>query len=463
MSEDGESGGDDCPCGDTSPDGDADPDGDANTNSEANADLYPNRDRDGPPVSRRGFVAGSAALGAAATAGCSSDDADGGGSGGGGGGETTQDETETPTPEQRDTVVVFNTGDMTVSVVDVAADEVLETTHVGLTSSFPSNQYTRTLVDSAADSLWANVGRGVRALNPVTLTERARVETGSGANWQELTPDGSSVVVSAREPAHTQYKVDADPDSETFGEVLDEIDRTDEGGRGDNDGPGPCDITIHPDGRYAFVPDLYGDTLTVLDIEEFAIETQVDVAPVDGSAPQPWMGTVDPQGERMLVEHRAGVETVWDVSDPTEPTEIARLGSEDGLGDGPLTSEISADGSTGYVLTRGSEDVTVVDMEDLSVTRRIDLGGSAFTATWDSEHRKLYVPVQSANVVRVIDDATGEVTATLDVGERPYGATACRIVPDPVPPGTAAAAASKLGLDGDTTYCIGDCACGHEL
>jgi len=271
------------------------------------------------------------------------------------------------------------------------------------------------------------------------------------------------VVVSAREPAHTQYKIDADPDSETFGEVLGEIDRTDEGGRGDNDGPGPCDITVHPDGRYAFVPDLYGDTLTILDIDEFAIETQVDVAPVDGSAPQPWMGTVDPQGERLLVEHRAGVETVWDVSDPTAPAEIARFGREDGLGDGPLTSEISADGSTGYVLTRGSEDATVLDLEALSVTGRIDLGGSAFTGTWDPDHRKLYVPVQSANVVKVIDDAAGEVTATLDVGDSPYGATATRVVPHPESPSTAAAAASKLGLDGDTSYCLGDCACGHEL
>ena len=425
--------------------------------SEESSDLYPNRDEDGRPVSRRGFVAGSAVLGAAATAGCSSD----GGSDGSGDGAGT--ERETATPERRDAVLVFNTGDMTVSVVDVATDDVLETTHVGLTSSFPSNQYARALVDSRADSLWANVGRGVRALDPLTLAERARIDTGSGANWQELTPDGSAVVVSAREPAHTQFEIDADPDSGTFGEVLGEIDRTDEGGRGDNDGPGPCDVTIHPDGRYAFVPDLYGDTLTVLDIDEFAIETQVDVAPVDESAPQPWMATVDPQGDRMLVEHRTGVETVWDVSDPTAPTEIARFGTEDGLGEGPLTSEISADGSTGYVFTRGSDDATVLDLEALSVTGRIDLGGSAFTGTWDPDHRKLYVPVQSANVVRVIDHEASEVTATLDVGDSPYGATATRVVPDPEPAGTAAAAASKLGLDGDTAYCLGDCACGHEL
>jgi DNA-binding beta-propeller fold protein YncE len=361
-------------------------------------------------------------------------------------------------------VLVFNTGDRTVSLVDAERVEVVETTSIGVTSSFPSNQYARTLVDAATDSVWANVGRGVRALGAYRLAERARVETGSGANWQELTPDGESVVVSAREPAHTQYRIDADPESETFGEITGEIDRTDEGGRGDNEGPGPCDVTVHPDGRYAFVPDLYGDTLTVLDIREFEIATQVDVAPIDGSAPQPWMGAVDPQGERLLVEHRSGIETVWDVSDPTDPGELARFTGEDGLGAGPLTSEISADGSTGYVFTRGSEDVTVIDLDALEVAGRIDLGGASFTGTWDPAHENLYVPVRGENLVRVIDDAAGEVTATLAVGARPYGATATRIRPDPRSPGTATTAASKLGLDDDgTTYCIGECACGHEL
>ena len=418
------------------------------------SDLYPNRDRDGPPVSRRGVVAGSAALGAAATAGCSGD-----------AGTGTETAEPTATPERRDTVLVFNTGDRTVSVVDATSVEVVETTQLGVTSSFPSNQYARTLVDSASDSVWANVGRGVRALGAYRLEERARVETGSGANWQELTPDGASVVVSAREPAHTQYRVDADPTSETFGEVTGEIDRTDEGGRGDNDGPGPCDITVYPDGRYAFVPDLYGDTLTVLDIEAFEIASQVDVAPLDGErAPQPWMGTVDPQGGQLLVEHRSGVETVWDVSEPTSPEEVARVTDADGLGSGPLTSEISADGSTGYVFTRGSEDVTVIDLDALEVAGRIDLGGAAFSGTWDPAHENLYVPVRGENLVRVIDHAAGEVTETLEVGARPYGATATRVVPDPQTPGTATAAASRLGFDEDgTTYCIGECACGHEL
>ncbi|MFC7194583.1 hypothetical protein ACFQL4_07835 [Halosimplex aquaticum] len=42
-------------------------------------------------------------------------------------------------------------------------------------------------------------------------------------------------------------------------------------------------MTIHPDGEFAFVPDLFGDTLTVLDVENFEIATQTDVPAADGA------------------------------------------------------------------------------------------------------------------------------------------------------------------------------------
>lgn len=407
--------------------------------------LFPNRGGSDPPVSRRRLLAGSAAVGAAATAGCRGDDAAG---------------TASPGLVEAPTVLVFNTGDRTVSVIDADDVEVVETTPVGLTSSFPSNQYAPDVVDSDAGSFWVNVDRGVRALAAADLTERTHVETGSGFNWQELTPDGSTLVVSAREPAHAQFRVDADPESDDFGRVVDELDRADEGGRGDNEGPGPCDVTIHPEEPYAYVPDLYGGTVTVLDLASFEIARQVEVEPVDSSTP--WMATVAPGGERMLVEHRSGTETVWDLSDPAAPAEVARLTAADGLGEGPLTSEIAADGVTGFVFTPGSEAVSVVDLAAGDVVDRIDLGGRAFAGTWDPDRERLYVPVQTANEVQVIDPDSLAVTATLDAGASPYGATAARVRPDPEP-ATAEAALGALGLlPTGTTYCIGNCACGHD-
>jgi YVTN family beta-propeller protein len=420
--------------------------------------LYPNRGQsDGPNVSRRLLLAGSTAASASALAGCVGDDRDGATT-------TTGDVTAEPT------VFVFNTGDRTVSLVDVERDEVVATASLGITSSFPSNQYTPGLTDSGGDPLWLNVGRGVRAIEAGTLREVAAVETGSGANWQELTPDGGSLVVSAREPAHTIYRIDGDPGSDSFGDVTGEIDRTDEGGRGDNDGPGPCDVTIHPDGAYAYVPDLYGDTLTVLDVDAFEIETQIDTQPVtDAAAAAPWMGTASPDGETLLVEHDEGADgtqSVWDISDPAAPQLRGRLTSDDGLGRRPLTSEIGPDSERGYVFTPGSNAITVVDLAEVRVVEQLDLGGSAFVGTWDPGHEKLYVPVRSADEVAVVDAATSEITTRVAVGASPYGATAASVRPTDPGDVEAASARQRLGrtLSGEgTTYCIGECACGHEI
>jgi len=420
--------------------------------------LYPNageRSSSRPNLSRRTLLAGSAAVGTAVAAGCLE------------GGTESGPDVEAP-PEavvERPTMYVFNTGDGTVSLIDVETNTEVERRAIGLTASFPSNQFSPELTTAPEDPLWLNVDDGVRAVSAGPLEQQAAVETGSGANWQEQTPDGGHVVVSAREPAHRQFRIDADRDSETFGEVTGEIDRRPEGGRGDNDGPGPCDVTIHPDGEYAYVPDLFGDTLTVVEIEAFEITAQIDVERRNGVAPEPWMGTAAPDGDRMLVEHNDGTtgsESIWDVSDPAEPVELDRLTTDEGLGGGPLTSEIGPDSETGYVFTPETNDVSVVDIEAGRVDRRIDLGGSAFVGSWDPDRTTLYVPVQTTGEVAVIDNENRTIVDTIPVGPQPYGVTAAKVRIE-----TGGESPSEriehLTDEYETTYCIGDCACGHEL
>jgi YVTN family beta-propeller protein len=421
------------------------------------ADIYPNgdghtRERS---LSRRVVLAGSAAAGVTATAGCL-------------GGETDEGGGDGTAFVSGSTVFVSNTGDGSVTIIDAESQSVVETRPLGLSTSFPSNQYTPDLTTASADPLWLNVGEGVRALAAGTLTEQARFETGSGANWLEQTPDGEHLVVSAREPAHVQYRLDADPDSETFGEVTGELDRAPEGGRGDNEGPGPCDVTIHPDGEYAYVPDLFGDTLTVLDVGGFEIETQVDVEGVGDAPPKPWMGTASRDGRTLLVEHNEGAvgsESIWDVSDPAAPVERARLTPEDGLGEGALTSEIGPESAFGYVFTPDTDDVTVIDLDAGEVDTRLDLGGSAFVGTWDPAHEFLYVPVRTENEVAVIDAEAREITTRLDTGPEPYGITAAQLRPAEGEGAGDSLSARRSALTGsyETTYCVGECACGHEL
>lgn len=393
------------------------------------------------------MLAGSATVGVAMTAGCTDD----------GSGDTAT---------RRSTVFVFNTGDGTVSLIDPETDDLLGTRPIGLSSSFPSNQYAPRLTNRPTDSLWLNVGRGVRGVSAGSFERTASIETGSGANWLEQTPDGAHVIVSAREPTHGQFRIDADPASDTFGAVTGTIDRTSEGGTGQRDGPGPCDVTIHPDGTWAYFPDLFGDTLTVVTVEPFEIVAQVDVRPVGTGPSRPWMGTVSLDGRTLLVEHdegESGTESVWDISDPTAPRETARLTAEDGLGRRPLTSEIGPDSELGYVFTPGSNDVTVVDLAAGTVATRLDLGGSAFTGTWNPARTKLYVPVETNDEVAVVDHERTEIVDRIAVGASPYGATSARTRPQPASKTSARAAMARLGIRSETTYCIGNCACGHQL
>ena len=55
----------------------------------------------------------------------------------------------------------------------------------------------------------------------------------------------------------------------------------------------------------------------------------------------------------------------------------------------------------------------------------------------------------------VLEHASGEVKTRLDVGAEPYGANTAL---------SAALARLTVGTrEFDTTYCIGNCACGHTL
>ncbi|MFC7194584.1 YncE family protein [Halosimplex aquaticum] len=142
------------------------------------------------------------------------------------------------------------------------------------------------------------------------------------------------------------------------------------------------------------------------------------------------MGTVAPSGDRLLVEHQTGTESVWDTSDPANPDLLAQLTPDDGLGEGALTSEIGPDSRVGYVFTPGTNDVSVVDIEHREVADRIDLGGAAFVGTWGPGHEKLYVPVQTNDEVAVLDHESREIVARIPVGSAPYGATAARVRPE---------------------------------
>lgn len=327
--------------------------------------------------------------------------------------------------------------------------------------------------------LWLNVDGGVRGLDQHTLEEVAVVETGYGPNYPNLTPDEQHLLIASGgtttidpEPdddeTHALFRIDASRDSETFGEITGEV---------ETGYTGPCDMTLGPDGEYGFVAEIANETLAIVSVDPFEIVTRVDVGePAGDGQVLPFMCTVSFDGSRLLVENgegelgsdpdipREGSESVWDVTDPESPDELERITRDNGLPAAPVTSEISTDTEAAYLFTPDSESVTVIDIEQGGVDRELDVGGRSIGGAWGPHREKLYVPVQTANHVAVIDHAEREVVTTIDVGESPTGVVGGMVRPETDATSRLLGSISRLGIDvGDQemTFCPEDnCYCG---
>ncbi|OYR87571.1 hypothetical protein DJ71_05425, partial [Halorubrum sp. E3] len=94
----------------------------------------------------------------------------------------------------------------------------------------------------------------------------------------------------------------------------------------------------------------------------------------------------------------------------------------------------------------------------------LDVGGSSIAGAWGPNREKLYVPVQDANQVAVIDHANREVATTIEVGESPTGAAAGTVRPESDAVSSIQASLASLGIpfgDMEASWCMDDhCYCG---
>jgi DNA-binding beta-propeller fold protein YncE len=313
-------------------------------------------------------------------------------------------------------IVVTNGGGQgippSMSLIDPDTLEVLLTVSAAASFSLPATRWAY-----ARDIIWGGTGQKISGISLATGAEVAAVETASKQNYTELTPDGRFVLSAARFEDKL-YKVDARPDvanSERVVEVAEHY-------KGSN----PCDMTILADGSYAFTPDRLGETVSVFRVNPL---TKVATVPLErlGEAPlEPYMATVSPRGDYLLVENarKPGSESILDVRDPEHPAEVLRLNQADGLGDTPITSEITPDGRFGVVICRGSSELTVIDLDALAVHGRVALPekSNPITGAFTPEGDRFFVPLPGRDAVAVVSVPQFEVIKLVPVGTRPLGA-----------------------------------------
>lgn len=354
----------------------------------------------------------------------------------------------------RDLIVVSNhgrsgaDGGPSATLVDPDSLAVLATVPLAGAYSFPATRW-----HNVRDLIWSGFAEAgaVSAYRLSSGRRVAHVPTGSSQNYTEVTPDGSAVVAAARFGSR-YLKIAADPRSAEFGTVLASLD--------DHHGAQPCDVTIEAGGRFAYAPDRGNDTLVVLELGPFRVRSRVPVRPRGGAgAVQPYMATVSPSGNVLFVENAEvagaaspGSESVFDLSDPTSPREVARLSAADGLGRRPLTSEVTPDGRYGMVVCRDSSEVSVVDVAALKVVTSVAFpkGSRPVAATfrYGASGHRLFVPLPGRDALAVVAVPDFRLEKLVPVGPRPVGVVFLKApVParaggrarDPVPLGVALA------------------------
>ncbi|MEX2536665.1 MAG: twin-arginine translocation signal domain-containing protein [Trueperaceae bacterium] len=327
--------------------------------------------------------------------------------------------------DSRNLIVVSNAGDgaagvgPSVSLIDPDSLEVVATLPLAGSYSFPATRW-----DFERDLIWAGgPNEAVHAWRLSTGESAVELPTGSGQNYTELTPDGRHLIVAARF-ADRYLKIGADPQSDDFGQVAAEFDTY--------AGASPCDMTITSDGAYAYAPDRGGDTITTVRLDPFERASVTPVESFDGAPLEPYMATVSPTGNVLLVENAIvdggsdnGSESIFDLSDPANPVEVARLSRDEGLGVGPITSEITLDGRYGLVICRDSSELSVIDTGSLEVVGAVTFpeGSNPLTGTFvfGSQGEHFFVPLPGRDAVAVVSVPEFKLVELLPVGARPMG------------------------------------------
>jgi hypothetical protein len=235
----------------------------------------------------------------------------------------------------------------------------------------------------------------------------------AGESFAGVTPNGKQLWNSAREIDEIQ-EIDSDPHSRTFGQILTHIKvplSAQAGAGSATQGKmRPCDMSITPDGKYLFEPDLGGETVTAVDIKHRTVVSQLQLEPtVAGERVRPFMLTTN--GQLALVEtlEGEGQYVVLDVSDPYHMKQIKSLTQADGLGVRPETNEFTPNGKYAYLITNGSPTVpptiSVLDLGDLQIVNNIVLASDCqpYAGDFSNDGRHFFVACSGNKTVAVVD------------------------------------------------------------
>ncbi|MBA3499620.1 MAG: hypothetical protein M4D80_15785 [Myxococcota bacterium] len=308
-------------------------------------------------------------------------------------------------PFAGEAVYVVNGGDNSISVIDVARDEVVGTIEL-LGVDYPHHIYaspdrSTLLVAVPGSDLSGGHGGGhgghsgggaVLALDASTGALRVARRLDAPNHNATYSPDGSSIWTSQIATPGQVLVLDAATLATRMTVTV---------------GDTPAEVTFSPSGSYGFVANTGSDNVTILDATS---ATVVETASVGDAPVGAWPGS----DGRMYVDNEAGKSL--SVIDPQTRAVVATYP----LGFTPALAGIAP---SGELWVTDTEHGMLVFLNATTGARLGDLptaaGAHAFAFSRDG--KKAYVTNQEAASVTVIDVATRAATKTIGVGVKPNG------------------------------------------
>jgi YVTN family beta-propeller protein len=285
-------------------------------------------------------------------------------------------------------IYVPNYDDNTVSVIDPATNSVVATLAVGKRPSGVA-------INPAGTAVYVtNSGGGtVSVISTATNTVVNTITVGDSPAGVFITPDGNRVYV-ANFAAGTVSVINA---------LTSEVDAT------ITVGQFPLSVTVNRSGDRAYVSNVSKDTLLVIDTAKNTVIATISNVP---SAISGGGVCINPEGTKIYVLDEVGNIRVIDTF--TNKVSNTITGTTTGT---PHAVAVSPDQKLLYVASDNS--VVQYNLVTKTISKPIAVPAGAYGVSVSSDGKQLYVTSTTGNKVFIIDTDTGNIIATVSVGQGP--------------------------------------------
>ncbi|MDR6626872.1 YncE family protein [Caulobacter segnis] len=267
----------------------------------------------------------------------------------------------------------------------------------------------------------------VSFIDTATNTVKHTTYVGRSPHEAFFTPDGKEVWVTVRGENYISVI-----DAGTYAEIARIITPA-----------GPGMTIFSPDGRYGYVCSSFNPETVVIDVATREIVGRV-------AQPSPFCPNIaaTPDGAQVWFTLKdVGKAVAFNARPPFNVLKTLDIG--------PITNHVNfvrtARGQFAYVTVGGKSEVQVFRTDDFTKIATIPVGKLPHGVWPSGDGARIYVGLENADALAVIDTATNRVVANVSIGQAPQ---ALSYVPDAVPAGPGTQNLEPLGKGGASTYLV---------